>query len=90
MVVKTFTFKSDGGFSTQRTPRTAGRFAARLGNLCALLHMQKNGRAAVHMSRALSRASIGVLRFDFAGTRLSIATGAAVSFAADVEDLPER
>ncbi len=47
----------------------------------------KDSRAAVHMSRALSRAGIGVLRFDFAGTGLGIATGVSVSFAADVDDL---
>ena len=47
----------------------------------------KDSRAAVYISRALSRAGIGVLRFDFAGTGFSGGTGDAVSFASDVEDL---
>jgi uncharacterized OsmC-like protein/pimeloyl-ACP methyl ester carboxylesterase len=47
----------------------------------------KDSRAAVHISRALSRAGIGVLRFDFAGTGVSGAEGEAVDFAADVTDL---
>ena len=47
----------------------------------------KDSRAAVHISRALSRAGIGVLRFDFAGTGIGSAQGEAVSFASDVTDL---
>jgi len=47
----------------------------------------KDSRAAVHISRALSRAGIGVLRFDFAGTGVGGAEGEAVDFAADVTDL---
>ena len=47
----------------------------------------KDSRAAVHISRALSRAGVGVLRFDFAGSGISGRTGEAVSFASDVEDL---
>jgi putative redox protein len=37
--------------------------------------------------RALSRAGIGVLRFDFAGTGIGGGTGEPVNFASDVEDL---
>lgn len=47
----------------------------------------KDSRASVHISRALSRAGIGVLRFDFAGTGISGRTEEAVSFASDVDDL---
>ncbi len=47
----------------------------------------KESRAAVHISRALSRAGIGVLRFDFAGTGIGGTQGEAVSFASDVTDL---
>ena len=47
----------------------------------------KDSRAAVHISRALSRAGIGVLRFDFAGTGIGSVEGEAVSFASDVTDL---
>ncbi|MCR4237041.1 alpha/beta fold hydrolase, partial [Escherichia coli] len=48
---------------------------------------EKDSRAAVHISRGLSRAGIGVLRFDFAGTGIGGGTGEPVSFASDVEDL---
>ena len=47
----------------------------------------KDSRAAVHVSRALSRSGIGVLRFDFAGTGISGGMGGEVSFASDVQDL---
>ncbi len=47
----------------------------------------KDSRAAVHISRALSRAGIGVLRFDFAGTGIGGGTAEPVSFASDIEDL---
>lgn len=47
----------------------------------------KDSRAAVHISRALSRAGIGVLRFDFAGAGTGGRTEDSVSFASDVEDL---
>lgn len=47
----------------------------------------KDSRAAVHVSRALSRSGIGVLRFDFAGTGISGEMGGDVSFASDVQDL---
>jgi uncharacterized OsmC-like protein/pimeloyl-ACP methyl ester carboxylesterase len=47
----------------------------------------KESRAAVHISRALSRAGIGVLSFDFAGTGSDSRTDGAVSFASDIGDL---
>lgn len=47
----------------------------------------KDSRAAVHISRALSRAGIGVLRFDFAGTGTGDTSTHPVNFAADVDDL---
>jgi len=47
----------------------------------------KDSLAAVHISRALSRAGIGVLRFDFAGSGIGGEPGEAVSFASDVQDL---
>ncbi|SFO39168.1 bifunctional alpha/beta hydrolase/OsmC family protein [Sphingomonas sp. OK281] len=47
----------------------------------------KDSRAAVHISRALSRAGIGVLRFDFAGTGIGGGAGEPLNFASDVEDL---
>ncbi len=46
----------------------------------------KDSHAAVRISRALSRAGIGVLRFDFAGTGIH-GMGGALSFLSDVEDL---
>ena len=47
----------------------------------------KDSRAAVHIARALSRAGIGVLRFDFAGTGIESSADEAISFASDVDDL---
>lgn len=47
----------------------------------------KDSLAAVHISRALSRTGIGVLRFDFAGVGIGDASQEAVNFASDVADL---
>ena len=47
----------------------------------------KDSLAAARISRALSRAGIGVLRFDFAGSGDSAGTLGDGGFAADVEDL---
>ncbi len=47
----------------------------------------KDSRAAVYISRSLSRAGIGVLRFDFAGSGIGGSAGASLSFASDVEDI---
>jgi uncharacterized OsmC-like protein/pimeloyl-ACP methyl ester carboxylesterase len=47
----------------------------------------KDSRAAVHISRSLSRAGIGVLRFDFAGSGIKGRTRESLNFASDVEDL---
>lgn len=87
MAGKTFTFTGDGGSQLTGhleppvgTPRGWAIFAH-------CFTCGKDSRAAVHVSRALSRAGIGVLRFDFAGTGLNIAPGDAVNFAADIEDL---
>ena len=87
MADKTFTFAGNGGSPLtghleppEGTPRGWAIFAH-------CFTCGKDSRAAVYISRALSRAGIGVLRFDFAGTGLSAATGDAVSFASDVEDL---
>lgn len=87
MASKVFTFTGAGGAlltghleRPEGTPRGWAIFAH-------CFTCGKDSRAAVHMSRALSRAGIGVLRFDFAGTGLSVEKGVSVSFAADVEDL---
>jgi len=87
MAGTTFKFISGAGFQItgqleppEGTPRGGAIFAH-------CFTCGKDSRAAVHISRALSRAGIGVLRFDFAGTGISGRTGEPVSFASDVEDL---
>lgn len=84
---KSFTFQNEEGrhFSgllepPEGTPRGWAIFAH-------CFTCGKDSRAAVHISRALSRAGIGVLRFDFAGTGIGSVEGEAVSFASDVTDL---
>ena len=84
---KSFTFQNEEGRplaglleSPEGTPRGWAIFAH-------CFTCGKDSRAAVHISRALSRAGIGVLRFDFAGTGVGGAEGEAVDFAADVTDL---
>ncbi|MHA6687510.1 alpha/beta hydrolase [Mesorhizobium sp. A556] len=87
MAETTFTFASGAGSQLsghleppEGTPRGWAIFAH-------CFTCGKDSRAAVHISRALSRAGIGVLRFDFAGTGISGGPGEPVSFASDVEDL---
>lgn len=87
MAEKTFAFLSGTGSQLsghleppEGTPRGWAMFAH-------CFTCGKDNRAAVHISRALSRAGIGVLRFDFAGTGIGGRTGEPVSFASDVEDL---
>lgn len=87
MAENTFTFASGVGYQLsgrlehpEGTPRGWAIFAH-------CFTCGKDSRAAVHISRALSRAGIGVLRFDFAGTGISGGTDKSLSFAADVEDL---
>nr|WP_310106150.1 bifunctional alpha/beta hydrolase/OsmC family protein [Sphingomonas sp. BE138] len=84
---RSFTFENEEGRllsglleSPEGTPRGWAIFAH-------CFTCGKDSRAAVHISRALSRAGIGVLRFDFAGTGIGGGQGEAVSFASDVTDL---
>ena len=87
MAGTTFTFARGGGSqltghleSPEGTPRGWAIFAH-------CFTCGKNSLAAVHISRALTRAGIGVLRFDFAGTGMGVGKGDSVNFASDVEDL---
>lgn len=87
MTRKTFTFASRSGSeltglleTPEGTPRGWAIFAH-------CFTCGKDSRAAVYISRALSRAGIGVMRFDFAGTGIDGGSGGAVSFASDVEDI---
>lgn len=87
MAEKTFTFVRDAGSQLsghleppEGTPRGWAIFAH-------CFTCGKDSHAAVRISRALSRAGIGVLRFDFAGTGIGGAAGESVNFASDVEDL---
>lgn len=87
MPEKTFTFRGGTGAALsghlerpEGTPRGWAIFAH-------CFTCGKDSRAAVYISRALARAGIGVLRFDFAGTGISGGSGEHVSFASDVDDL---
>ncbi|MBR2537140.1 MAG: OsmC family protein [Hyphomicrobium sp.] len=87
MTKTTFTFASGAGSQLsghleppEGTPRGWAIFAH-------CFTCGKDSRAAVYISRALSRAGIGVLRFDFAGTGIGGGTGEPVSFASDVADI---
>jgi putative redox protein len=87
MTKTTFTFASGAGSQLsghleppEGTPRGWAIFAH-------CFTCGKDSRAAVYISRALSRAGTGVLRFDFAGTGIGGGTGEPVSFASDVADI---
>ncbi len=87
MTEKTFTFASGAGSQIsghleppEGTPRGWAIFAH-------CFTCGKDSRAAVYISRALSRAGIGVLRFDFAGTGIDGGSGESLSFASDIDDL---
>ena len=87
MAERTFTFTNEAGRelsgrleAPEGTPRGWAIFAH-------CFTCGKDSRAAVYISRALSRAGIGVLRFDFAGTGISGGSIHSLNFASDVEDL---
>ena len=71
MAETTFTFASGAG---SPLPGTSNRQKGTPRGWAIFAHCfrcGKDSRAAVYISRALSRAGIGVLRFDFAGTGIS-------------------
>ncbi len=87
MVGTRFTFAGGAGFelaghleAPEGTPRGWAIFAH-------CFTCGKDSRAAVHIARAISRAGIGVLRFDFAGAGIASSAEEAVNFASDVDDL---
>lgn len=87
MTITTFSFVSGSGVqlsgrleTPEGTPRGWAIFAH-------CFTCGKGSLAAVHISRALSRAGIGVLRFDFAGNGIDASAQEPLSFASDVEDL---
>ena len=87
MTGRPFTFPGGGGSdlagyleAPEGTPRGWAIFAH-------CFTCGKDSRAAVYIARALSRAGIGVLRFDFAGTGIESSADEAISFASDVDDL---
>lgn len=87
MTSSTFSFDGAAGYQLSgvlETPETTPRGWAIFAHCFTC---GKDSRAAVYISRALSRAGIGVLRFDFAGTGTGDSSGEPVNFAADVSDL---
>lgn len=87
MASSIFNFQGEGGYQLSgylETPETTPRGWAIFAHCFTC---GKNSLAAVHISRALARAGIGVMRFDFSGVNATEREGEAINFAADVEDL---
>lgn len=87
MASSIFDFRGDGGYQISgylETPETTPRGWAIFAHCFTC---GKNSLAAVHISRALARAGIGVMRFDFSGVGTSEGENEAVDFATDVENL---
>ncbi len=87
MTSKTFTFASGTGAQISGHLEPPEGSARGWAIFAHCFTCGKDSRAAVYIARALSRAGIGVLRFDFAGTGLQSGEGQSVNFAADVGDL---
>src|SRR3546814_11414389 len=83
MASSIFNFVGEGGYQLSghlETPEVTPRGWAIFAHCFTC---GKNSLAAVHISRALARAGIGVMRFDFSGVGISEEGSQAVNFAAD-------